>query len=109
MWEHCATTRESKPVSLNLNPVLNCLLNAQLPMRNVIIPSIVPTLRPLKGVLIAWWCRNQAPEQLLFLRAVPLPVLHHCLWKFPCPPWILARGIVTVFELARWEFLHDKR
>lgn len=109
MWEHGATSRESKQVSLNLNPILNCLLDTELPMRNVIVPSIVPTFRPLEGILIALRCRNQAPEQVLFLRAVPLPVLHHFLRELPCPPRVLARGILAVLELARWEFFQHKR
>ena len=109
MWKHGATSRESKQVSLNLNPILNCLFNTEFPMRNVIVPSIVPTFRPLEGILIAWRCRNQAAEHVLFLRAVPLPVLHHILWELPCLPRVLAGGILAVLELARWEFLWRKR
>ncbi|BAS95728.1 Os06g0103950 [Oryza sativa Japonica Group] len=108
MWEHCAASRESKPFPLNLNPVLDSFLDTKLPMRNVIVPSKIPTLWPLEGILILWWCRNQAPEKLFFPRAVSLPVLHHCLWEFPGSPWILARGILAVFQLTRWEFFGDK-
>lgn len=92
-----------------MNPVLNSLLNTELPMRNVIEPSIVATFWPLEGVAIVWRRRDQAPEHVFFLWAVPLPVLHHFLWELPSFPWILARGILTVLELARWEFLHSKR
>ncbi|KAJ7952229.1 hypothetical protein O6P43_024113 [Quillaja saponaria] len=51
MRKHCASTRKSETVTLNLNPVMNSLLNTEFSMGNIVIPCIILAPGPLEGVL----------------------------------------------------------
>ncbi|GER35459.1 sodium channel protein [Striga asiatica] len=92
--KHSASSRKPEPVPLDLNPVLNSLLNTQLLVRYIRVPRVIPALWPFKGALIVRWGRDKTPQQLVFRRAVPFPVLEHVPVELPASLLVFARSVL---------------
>lgn len=99
--EHGASPRESEPVALHLNPILNSLLDAELFMRNVVVPGEISALRPLERRLVLWGSRYEAEQEFLLGRAMPLSVLEHVAVELSPSLGVLTGRVLTQQHIAR--------
>lgn len=89
-------------ITFNLDPILDGFLDAQLPVWNVGIPSIVSRLRPFERVPVVRWCWDHALEKLTLLRAMPFPVHELLPFKFLGSLWIMTGSVLTEAGIASW-------
>lgn len=79
---------------------MNGLLNAELLVGNVVVPSEVSALRPFEGGLVVRRGGYEATKELLFFGAMSLSVFHHVAAKSSPPITILTWSVLTVGHVA---------